>query len=67
MNLFIREEDYDFHTLLKVAEIAGIAGVVGFHEAEGGYLISFPQTENVQQIVEDYQTRLKNLEHNIWM
>ena len=33
MNLYISAAEYDYHTLLKVAEMAGIAGIIGFHEA----------------------------------
>ena len=32
-NLYISAAEYDYHTLLKVAEMAGLAGIVGFHEA----------------------------------
>ena len=41
-NLYISAAEYDYHTLLKVAEMAGLAGIVGFHEAGDGYLVSFP-------------------------
>ena len=67
MNLYISAAEYDYHTLLKVAEMAGLAGIVGFHEAEGGYLLSFPEGENTQALIQDYQSRLKDLENNIWM
>ena len=33
MNLMISSQEYDFHSLVKVAEIAGLVGVVGFHQA----------------------------------
>lgn len=46
-NLYISAAEYDYHTLLKVAEMAGLAGLVGFHEAGDGYLISFPEGEQV--------------------
>ena len=45
-NLYISAAEYDYHTLLKVAEMAGLAGIVGFHEAGDGYLVSFPDGEN---------------------
>lgn len=38
MNLYISAAEYDYHTLLKVAEMAGLAGIIGFHEAGDGYL-----------------------------
>ena len=66
-NLFISAADYDYHTLLKVAEMAGLAGIVGFHEAEDGYLLSFPKGEGSERLIEDYKSRLRNLENNIWM
>ena len=67
MNLYISAADYDYDTLLKVAEMAGIAGIVGFHEAEGGYLLSFPKGEGSEKLIEDYKSRLRDLENNIWM
>lgn len=36
MNLYISAAEYDYHTLLKVAEMAGLAGIIGFHEAGDG-------------------------------
>ena len=67
MNLYISAADYDYHTLLKVAEMAGLAGIVGFHEAEDGYLLSFPKGEGSEKLIEDYKSRLRDLENNIWM
>lgn len=37
MNLYLSAAEYDYHTLLKVAEMAGLAGIIGFHEAGDGY------------------------------
>lgn len=42
MILHINNSEYDYHTLVKVAEMAGLAGFVGFHESEDGYIVSFP-------------------------
>ena len=42
----INNSEYDYHTWVKVAEMAGLAGFVGFHESEDGYIVSFPDTEN---------------------
>ena len=58
--------EYDYHTLVKVAEMAGLAGLVGFHESEDGYIVSFPDTENTQALINDYKARLRDLENNIW-
>ena len=66
-NLYISAAGYDYHTLLKVAEMAGLAGLVGFHEAGDGYLISFPEGEQVDALIADYKGRLRDLENNIWM
>ena len=66
MNLYISATEYDCHTLLKAAEMAGLAGIIGFHEAGDGYLVTFPQTENVQALIDDYNVRLRDLENNIW-
>lgn len=66
-NLYISAAEYDYHTLLKVAEMAGLAGLVGFHEAGDGYLISFPEGEQVDALIADYKARLRDLENNIRM
>ena len=67
MNLYISAAEYDYHTLLKVSEMAGLAGIIGFHEAGDGYLITFPDSENAEALVNDYKGRLRDLENNIWM
>ena len=66
-NLYISAAEYDDHPLLTVAEMAGLAGSVGFHEAGDGYLVSFPDGENTDALINDYKSRLKDLENNIWM
>ena len=53
MILHINNSEYDYHTLVKVAEMAGLAGLVGFHESEDGYIVSFPDTENTQALIKD--------------
>ena len=40
MNVLFSSKEYDFHTLIKVAEIAGLAGVVSFHQAGDDYLVT---------------------------
>lgn len=45
MILHISNNEYDYHTLLKGARMAGLAGIVGFHESEDGYIVSFPDDE----------------------
>lgn len=67
MNLYISAAEYDYHTLLKVAEMAGLAGIIGFHEAGDGYLVTFPDCENAEALINDYKGRLRDLENNIWM
>ena len=67
MNLYISAAEYDYHTLLKVAEMAGLAGIIGFHEAGDGYLVTFPDGENTEAIINDYKGRLRDLKNNIWM
>ena len=46
MILHISNNEYDYHTLLKGARMAGLAGIVGFHESEDGYIVSFPDGES---------------------
>lgn len=67
MNLRISGKEYDYHTLVKVAEMAGLAGIVGFHEAGDDYLISFPDGEKTEELIRDYKARLKGLENNVWL
>ena len=43
--LLISAMQYDFHTLLKVADICGFTGEIGFHDAEDGYLLTFPDND----------------------
>ena len=66
MILHIDNSEYDYHTLVKVAEMAGLAGIIGFHEAGDGYLVTFPQGENVQALIDNYKGLLRDLENNIW-
>ena len=66
MILHRSNNEYDSHTLLKGARMVGLAGIVGFHESEDGYIVSFPDTENTQALVNDYKARLRDLENNIW-
>ena len=66
MILHRNNSEYDYHTVGKVAEMAGLAGFVGFHESEDGYIVSFPDTENTQALINDYKARLRDLENNIW-
>lgn len=66
MNLMISSQEYDFHSLVKVAEIAGLVGVVGFHQAGDDYLVTFPDVEDTPKMVADFRARLRGLEKNIW-
>ena len=66
MILHRSNNEYDSHTLLKGARMVGLASIVGFHESEDGYIVSFPDTENTQALINDYQARLRDLENNIW-
>ena len=66
MNLMISSQEYDFHSLVKVAEIAGLVGVLGFHQAGDDYLVTFPDVEDTPKMVADFRARLRGLENNIW-
>lgn len=66
MQVLIRCQDYDYHTLLKVAEMAGLAGIIGFHPAGDDTLLTFPDDENTEKTVADFKARLRGLENNIW-
>lgn len=66
MNVLFSSMEYDFHSLIKVAEMAGLVGVIGFHQAGNDHLLTFPDIENVEKLVEDYKARLHDLENNVW-
>ena len=66
MNVLFSSMEYDFHSLIKVAEMAGLAGVIIFHQAGDDYLVTFPDVEKTEKMVQDYRTRLRDLENNIW-
>lgn len=61
MNLYLSAAEYDYHTLLKVAEMAGLAGIIGFHEAGDGYLVTFPQGENVQALIDCWRREITTI------
>ena len=64
--LSISAMQYDFHTLLKVSDICGLTGEIGFHDTPNGYLISFPDGDGkADKRMAEYQSRLKDLENNI--
>ena len=67
MTLYISAAEYDYHTLVKVAEMAGLYGIIGFHESEDGYLLSFPDTKETPTLINLYKSYLKDLENNIWV
>ena len=65
--LLISAMQYDFHTLLKVADICGFTGEIGFHDAEDGYLLTSPDNDgHADRRIAEYRSRLRDLEHNIW-
>ena len=67
MILHINNSEYDYHTLVKVAEMAGLADLAGFHESEDGYIVSFPDDDGkADQRMAEYKKRLIDLENNIW-
>lgn len=66
MNIMISSMEYDFHTLIKVAEMAGLAGVITFHQSGDDYLVTFPDCEDASKMVADFRARLRGLENNIW-
>lgn len=66
MNLMISSKEYDFHSLVKVAEMAGLAGVVSFHQAGEDYLVTFPEVADAPKMAADFRARLRGLENNIW-
>ena len=51
--LEISAMQYDFHTLLKVSDICGLTGEIGFHG-------------KADQRMAEYKKRLVDLENNIW-
>ena len=41
MNLYISANDYDYHTLVKVSQMAGLYGIVGLSRGRRGLLAEF--------------------------
>ena len=66
LNIMISSQEYDFHSLVKVAEMAGLTGVVSFHQAGDDYLVTFPDIKEAPEIAADFRVRLRGLENNIW-
>ena len=63
--LEISAMQYDFHTLLKVSDICGLTGEIGFHDTDTGYLVSFPDDDGkAEQRMAEYKKRLVDLENN---
>ena len=65
MILHISNNEYDYHTLLNSTRMAGLAGIVGFHESEDSYIVSLPDGESTQSLIKDYKARLQDLKNNI--
>lgn len=59
----LQKTGYGYNTFHKQK---GGESIVGFHESEDGYIVSFPDTENTQALINDYKARLRDLENNIW-
>ena len=60
--LEISAMQYDFHTLLKVSDICGLTGEIGFHDTDTGYLVSFPDDDGkAEQRMAEYKKRLVDL------
>ena len=56
--LEISAMQYDFHTLLKVSDICGLTGEIGFHDTDTGYLVSFPDDDGkADQRMAEYKKR----------
>ena len=66
LNIMISSQEYDFHSLVKVAEMAGLTGVVSFHQAGDDYLVTFQDIKEAPEIAADFRARLRGLENNIW-
>ena len=66
LNIMISSQEYDFYSLVKVAEMAGLTGVVSFHQAGDDYLVTFPDIKEAPEIAADFRARLRGLENNIW-
>lgn len=66
-NLYISAAEYDYHTLLKVAEMAGLGRGSWVSTKPGTATCQLPDGENTDTLINDYKSRLKDLENNIWM
>ena len=66
MNLMISSQEYDFHSLVKVAEIAGLVGVVASIKPGDDYLVTFPMWKIRPKWLPIFAPACGGLENNIW-
>ena len=62
--LLVKDTDYDYHSIVKVAQASGNLGNISIHRVQDGYLVSFPEGD--QDAPGLFQHRLDNLTKNIW-
>lgn len=63
-SLFVSSKDYDYHSLIKVAELNHQLGHIRVFDAEGGYLVVF--MDCMDSAKEVFAQRLRDLTRNIW-
>lgn len=62
--LFVSNRDFDYHSLIKVAELNRHLGQIRVFDADGGYLVVF--TDCLESAKELFEKRLRDLTRNIW-
>ena len=62
--LFVKATEYDYHSILKVAELNCQMGSIRVFDAEGGYLVVFKDC--VPSAKDIFAQRLRDLTRNIW-
>lgn len=65
--VFFSDREFDYQTLRKVAAINSHLGMIGFHPAEGGTLLSFKSCpDGAETAIGEYKKYLEDFTKNIW-
>lgn len=62
--LFVSDRQYDYRSLIKVAQANGYLGNIRVHTVKDGYIITFPDC--IDGAKEIFHQRLEDLTRNIW-
>ena len=63
-SLFVKATEYDYHSILKVAELNYQMGSIRVFDADSGYLVVFKDCGPDAKVT--FEQRLRDLTRNIW-